>query len=87
MDIVMAIPSPEECASRIHEFSGHVLDPQIAGDLWPRIEQHKWFLSEKLGRIPARGDTVAHEGFRLGVTRTIGRRVVEVQVDAEEGEE
>ncbi len=45
------------------------------------------FLAEQLGRIPARGDVVDHEGFRLTVTRTIGRRVVEVQVDAEAGEE
>ncbi|MEJ2716094.1 MAG: AAA family ATPase [Deltaproteobacteria bacterium] len=50
MEIVTAIPSPEDCASRIQELSGHRLNSDLASDLWPRIEQHKWFLSERLGR-------------------------------------
>jgi len=29
---------------------GHKLDPPIAHDLWEKILQHKWVLSEKLGR-------------------------------------
>lgn len=45
------------------------------------------FLAEKLGRIPVKGDAIDYEGFRLRVTRTIGRRVVEVQVDAEAGQQ
>ena len=43
-------PSPEVCASKIFEISGTKLDSDIAADLWPKILQHKWLLSEKLGR-------------------------------------
>ena len=42
--------SPEMCAGKIFEISGTKLDPDAAADLWPRILQHKWLLSEKLGR-------------------------------------
>lgn len=44
------IPSPETCASSIFEISGTKFDPDIAADVWPKILQHKWLLSEKLGR-------------------------------------
>lgn len=50
MEIVAKIPSPEDCASSILEYSGHKFEPEIAQDLWLNILQHKWFLSEKLGR-------------------------------------
>lgn len=50
MDIVADIPDPEECASRIYELSGFKFEPEIAGELWTKILQHKWFLSERLGR-------------------------------------
>jgi SpoVK/Ycf46/Vps4 family AAA+-type ATPase len=43
-------PSPEICASKIFEVSGTKLDPDIAVVLWPKILQHKWLMSEKLGR-------------------------------------
>ncbi len=43
-------PSPEVCASKIFEVSGTKLDPDIAAALWPKILQHKWLMSEKLGR-------------------------------------
>ena len=42
--------SPEECAGKIFELSGAKCDPAIAADLWSRILQHKWLLSEKVGR-------------------------------------
>ena len=42
--------SPEVYASKIFESSGIKLDPDTAADLWPKILQHKWLLSEKLGR-------------------------------------
>jgi transitional endoplasmic reticulum ATPase len=42
--------SPELCANKIFEISGSKFDPDIAADLWPRILQHKWLMSEKLGR-------------------------------------
>ncbi len=43
-------PTPEELASKIFEISGTKLDPQVAAELWPKILQHKWLLSEKLLR-------------------------------------
>lgn len=42
--------TPELCASRIFEINGIKFDPDAAADLWPRILQHKWLMSEKLGR-------------------------------------
>ncbi len=47
---VLETPSPEVCASTIFEISGTKFDPDIAADLWTKILQHKWLLSEKLGR-------------------------------------
>lgn len=42
--------SPDECSSRIFEISGARFEAEIAADLWQKILQHKWLLSEKLGR-------------------------------------
>ena len=42
--------SAEECASKIFELSGVKFEPEIAADLWSKILQHKWLLSEKLSR-------------------------------------
>jgi SpoVK/Ycf46/Vps4 family AAA+-type ATPase len=42
--------SPEICAGKIFEISGEKFAPEIAADLWPKILQHKWLLSEKLRR-------------------------------------
>jgi transitional endoplasmic reticulum ATPase len=47
---VLDSPSPQECSSTIFEISGTKFDPDIAADLWPKVLQHKWLLSEKLGR-------------------------------------
>jgi len=47
---VLEAPSPEECASTIFEISGTKFDPEIATDIWAKILQHKWLMSEKLGR-------------------------------------
>jgi len=44
------IPSPEECTSRIFELSGTRFEPEIAANLWSQILNHKWLLSEKVGR-------------------------------------
>jgi transitional endoplasmic reticulum ATPase len=44
------IITPELSASKIFEISGNRIDNDIAADLWPRILQHKWLMSEKLGR-------------------------------------
>ena len=42
--------APEVSAAKIFECSGARLEPEAAADLWPRILQHKWLMSEKLGR-------------------------------------
>ena len=42
--------SPETCASKIFEISGAKFEPAIAAGLWQKILQHKWLMSEKLGR-------------------------------------
>jgi SpoVK/Ycf46/Vps4 family AAA+-type ATPase len=41
---------PEIYASKVFEICGMKFDPKMAADLWPKILQHKWLLSEKLGR-------------------------------------
>lgn len=46
---VQALTS-DECASKIFEMSGAKFEPEIAADLWLKIEQHKWLLSERLSR-------------------------------------
>ena len=50
MKIVSDIPSPEDYTTLIFECSGHKVEPKMAGELWAKILQHKWVLSEKLGR-------------------------------------
>jgi transitional endoplasmic reticulum ATPase len=47
---VLDAPSPDVCARTIFEISGARFDPDAAEDLWPKILQHKWLMSEKLGR-------------------------------------
>jgi len=42
--------SSEISASKIFEISGTRIDSDIATELWPRILQHKWLMSEKLSR-------------------------------------
>jgi hypothetical protein len=49
--VVLGNASPEICANKIFEISGGTkLDPDIAADRWQKILQHKWLMSEKLGR-------------------------------------
>ena len=50
MERASKIPSAEECTTLIFDYSGHKVEAKMAADLWPRIQQHKWVLSEKLGR-------------------------------------
>lgn len=42
--------SPQDCATFISECTGQKVEPKIAAEMWPKIMQHKWVLSEKLGR-------------------------------------
>ena len=50
MEMITEIPTPEECVSLIFEYSSFKVELQEAEDLWRKILQHKWVLSEKLGR-------------------------------------
>lgn len=50
MEIVTQIPNPDECVSRIFDYSGYKIEPEDATDVWLKILEHKWYLSEKLGR-------------------------------------
>jgi transitional endoplasmic reticulum ATPase len=50
MEIIADLPVPEDCAGTIFDYSGRKFDPEIAAELWINILQHKWLLSEKLGR-------------------------------------
>ncbi len=49
-DAVGQAPGPEDCASWIFACTGYLLEPETAAEKWDEIIQHKWFLSEKLGR-------------------------------------
>ncbi len=49
-DNISETPTAEECASKIFEMSGVKFEPETAVDLWTKIQQHKWLLSERLCR-------------------------------------
>jgi transitional endoplasmic reticulum ATPase len=42
--------APETCAKTILEMSGASFEPDVAAGLWSKILDHKWLLSEKVGR-------------------------------------
>lgn len=42
--------SPKSRVAKILELTGYSVDPETATEIWPAIQQHKWYLSEKLGR-------------------------------------
>ena len=50
MELPNDISTPEEYAALIFEVSGHKIAPELSADIWARIQQHKWVLSEKIGR-------------------------------------
>jgi len=50
MEIAPDVPKPEECSTLIFEYTGHKFDPARAEELCRKINEHKWELSEKLGR-------------------------------------
>lgn len=50
MKVQNEVLSPDEYASRIFEITNHKIVPEIAQDLWSKILQHKWVLSERIGR-------------------------------------
>jgi len=50
MELQNDISTPEEYAALIFEVSGHKIAPELSADIWAGIQQHKWVLSEKIGR-------------------------------------
>lgn len=50
MKFDIATPQPEEATGLILNCTGQKFDSETAAELWPKIMQHKWFLSEKLSR-------------------------------------
>ena len=50
MDTDIKTTDTEDYAARILELSNYKVDPDSAKDLWSQILQHKWVLSEKIGR-------------------------------------
>ena len=42
--------SPKLRVAKILELSGYSVDAETATKIWPAIQQHKWYLSEKIGR-------------------------------------
>ncbi len=49
MELVATSPHRRLCRQNIR-LQRRIFDPEMAAELWPNILQHKWFLSEKLGR-------------------------------------
>lgn len=47
---ILISPNPEVCISKIFEASGVKIEAEKACELWQKITQHKWILSEKLSR-------------------------------------
>ena len=93
MEIITDIPTPEECASLIFECSGRKVEPQGAEDLWHKILQHKWVLSEKLGRDAGTKvagldfieniepmDQKAHDSEKTQLLKKLGAMMVDQEV-------
>ncbi len=93
MEIKTDVPTPEECSSLIFEYSGHKVELQGAEDLWQKILQHKWVLSERLGRDvgtkvacldfleniePA--DQNAHDSDKVQFLKKLGATMVDQEV-------
>ncbi|RKX59114.1 MAG: AAA family ATPase [Thermodesulfobacteriota bacterium] len=50
MENISNTSSPQDCTVFIFECTGQKVEPKMAAEMWPKIIQHKWVLSEKLGR-------------------------------------
>jgi transitional endoplasmic reticulum ATPase len=81
---------PEDHQVLIFEYSGHKVEPALAEDLWSKILEHKWVLSEKLGRDvgvktacvdfveniePQQGNL--HDPQRIQLLKRLGAQMVE----------
>ena len=93
MEITSDIPPPEECASFVFQSSGYKVEPQAANELWPKILQHKWVLSEKLGRDVGKKvscldfmeniapmDLKAHDSKKIRFLKELGAMMVDQEV-------
>ena len=47
---IQVLAKPDDCSGKIFAVSGLRFEDDIATDLWQKIMDHKWILSEKLGR-------------------------------------
>jgi len=50
MGFEVHIPDADKAAEQISTYTGQKVDPETARKLWPKIMQHKWYMSEKLDR-------------------------------------
>jgi transitional endoplasmic reticulum ATPase len=90
MKIVSDASSPQDCTAFIFEYSGQKVEPNIAAELWPKIMQHKWVLSEKLGRdvgmkvacldfmenvVPMHQDL--HDAQRIQLLKALGAQMID----------
>ena len=50
MELHQYLTSHDEFVNQIYEISDHKIDPDSSADLWTCVQQHKWVLSEKIGR-------------------------------------
>jgi len=93
MEIITDNQSPEEYSSMIYECSSHEVEPQRAENLWHKIVQHKWVLSERLGRDVGtkvacldfieniqRLDQQSHDSEKLRFLKKLGATMVDQAV-------
>jgi transitional endoplasmic reticulum ATPase len=87
------IPMPQECASMLSKHSARNMESQETEDLWHRILQHKWVLSEKLGRDAGSEvacldyienmepmDQKAHDSEKIQFLKELGAKMVDQTV-------
>jgi SpoVK/Ycf46/Vps4 family AAA+-type ATPase len=84
------IPMQEDYQSPIFAYSGHKVSDELAQELWPKILEHKWVMSEKLGRDVgiktacvdfmeniAPQHTSIHDTQKIKLLRKLGAQTVE----------
>jgi hypothetical protein len=78
VDIVV----PTDYSTEIFEASGIKFDEVIAADLWQKIMDHKWILSEKLGRdVGFRAACIDYlDNFEVGKDLRLGRQAEEIML-------
>jgi SpoVK/Ycf46/Vps4 family AAA+-type ATPase len=93
MKTITDIPMPQECAAMLLKHSAHNMKAQDTEDLWHKILQHKWVLSEKLGRDAGPQvacldfieniepmDQKAHDSKKIQLLKQLGAKMVDKAV-------